>query len=137
MVDRVYEEGIRMVPTLLYPCDTLPCMPDVKRDEVGRRVFLLKQQRSVEGAIAIIRSAQGKKWNDIPEEDVGSLRQMLEELWMQADRETWKSYSFSRLTLNDIRVIIQIGYSLKNGMLTKKDAQNQLSEIFGRTTSEK
>ncbi|MDG6250634.1 hypothetical protein [Methanocalculus sp.] len=112
-------------------------MPDVKRDEVGRRVFLLKQQRSVEGAIAIIRSAQGKKWNDISEEDVGSLRQMLEELWMQADRETWKSYSFSRLTLNDIRVIIQIGYSLKNGMLTKKDAQNQLSEIFGRTTSEK
>jgi len=111
-------------------------MPDVKRDEVGRRVFQLKQQQSVEGAIAIIRTAQGRKWNEISEEDVGSLRQMLEELWLEADRETWKSYSFSRLTLNDIRVIIQIGYSLKNGMLTKKEAQNQLREIFGRTTSD-
>lgn len=129
--------GLPMVPMLLYPCDILPSMPDVKRDEVGRRVFLLKQQRSVEEAIAIIRSAQGKRWNNLSEEDVGMLRLVLGELWLQADRETWKSYSFSRLTLNDIRVIIQIGYSLKNGMLTKKDAQNQLSEIFGRTTSEK
>lgn len=125
-----------MVPTLLYPCDTLPCMPDVKRDEVGRRVFQLKQQQSVEGAIAIIRSAQGKKWNDISEEDVGSLRLMLEELWLQADRETWKSYSFSRLKLNDILSIVRMGYSVKNGMLPKKEALNQLSEIFGRTTSD-
>ncbi|HIJ06471.1 MAG: Uncharacterized protein XE11_1558 [Methanomicrobiales archaeon 53_19] len=111
-------------------------MPDVKRDEVGRRVFQLKQQQSVEGAIAIIRSAQGKKWNDISEEDVGSLRLMLEELWLQADRETWKSYSFSRLKLNDILSIVRMGYSVKNGMLPKKEALNQLSEIFGRTTSD-
>jgi hypothetical protein len=110
-------------------------MPDVKRDEVGRRVFQLKQQRSVEEAIAIIRSAQGRKWSDISEEDLGSLRLILEELWLQTDRETWKSYSFSRLTLNDIFSIIRMGYSVKNGMLPKKEALNLLGEIFGHTTT--
>lgn len=124
---------IRIVVTLLYPGNTLPCMPDVKRDEVGRRVFLLKQQRSVEEAIAIIRSAQGKKWNDISEEDLGSLHLILEELWLQTDRDTWKRYSFSRLTLNDIMSIIRMGYSVKNGTLPKNEAINLLREIVGRT----
>ncbi|MCQ1539050.1 hypothetical protein FTO68_08670 [Methanocalculus taiwanensis] len=111
-------------------------MPDVKRDEVGRRVFQLKQQQSVDGAMAIMRTAQGRKWNDISEEDVGSLRLMIEELWLEVDRETWKRYSFSRLTLNDILSIVRMGYSVKNGTLPKKEALNQLSEICGRTTSD-
>lgn len=110
-------------------------MPDVKRDEVGRRVFLLKQQRSVEEAIAIIRSAQGKRWNNLSEEDVGMLRLVLGELWLQADRETWKSYSFSRLTLNDIISLIRMGYSVKNGTLSKKEAESLFRELFGRTTT--
>lgn len=111
-------------------------MPDVKRDEVGRRVFQLKQQQSVDGAMAIMRTAQGRKWNDISEEDVGSLRLMIEDLWLEVDRETWKRYSFSRLTLNDILSIVRMGYSVKNGTLPKKEALNQLSEICRRTTSD-
>lgn len=131
--ESIFPVGVRVVPTLLYPCDILPCMPDVKRDEVGRRVFQLKQKRSVEEAIAIIRSAQGKRWNDLAEDDVEIFRVVLEEFWLQTDREDWKSFSFSRLSPDDILSIIRMGYSVKNKTLPKKEADSRLREIFGRT----
>ncbi|WP_343089162.1 hypothetical protein [Methanocalculus natronophilus] len=105
-------------------------MPEVPRDGIGRRVFQLKQQRSVEQAIAIIRTTLGEKWMGFSEDDVNALRMILEELWLQTPRSTWKNYSFSRLTYTDIQTITRIGHSRMRDLMSKKEATNQLNQIF-------
>ncbi|WP_346866390.1 hypothetical protein [Methanocalculus sp. MSAO_Arc2] len=110
-------------------------MPEVPRDEIGRRVFQLKQQRSVEQAIAIIRTTLGEKWMSVTEEDLSALRLVLEELWIQTDRTKWKNYSFSRLTFNDVQLMIRIGHSRMRDMMSKKEALQQINQILGSTAT--
>ncbi|KUG19325.1 MAG: hypothetical protein KO206_09015 [Methanomicrobiaceae archaeon] len=105
-------------------------MPEVPQDEIGRRVFQLKKERSVDAAAATIRNTLGEEWLRLAEEDISALRRMLGDLWLYTDRKTWEKYSFSRLTHDDVRTIIRIGQSVERGAIHEKAAIDQITRMF-------
>jgi len=105
-------------------------MPDVARGEIGRRVFQLKKEKSVEEALAIIRNSIAQEWRSLTEEDIHYMRRMLGDLWVYIDRTTWEQYSFSRLTCHEIGIIIQTGRSVSEGRIQEKAAIEEISKLL-------
>jgi len=105
-------------------------MPEVPQGEIGRRVFQLKKESSVDEAIAKIRNRLGQDWIDLSEEDIRALHRMLGDLWVYTDRDTWQRYSFAKLTNSDVLTIIRLGHSIGSGTIHEKTAIDQLTRMF-------
>lgn len=105
-------------------------MPDVARGEIGRRVFQLKKEKSVEEALAIIRNSNADDWRSLSEEDIGHIRRMLGDLWVYIDRTTWEHYSFSTLKCHEIGIIIRTGRAVSKGKLQEKAAVEEVARLL-------
>jgi len=105
-------------------------MPDVARGEIGRRVFQLKKEKSVEEAMAIIRNSIAQEWRSLSEEDIQYIRRMLGDLWVYIDRTTWEQYSFSMLTCHDVGIIIRTGRSVSDGRMQEKAAVEEIARLL-------
>jgi len=78
-------------------------------DTLGRRRFQLLRQQAVEDAIAKIRHAPAAEWSTFSSEDYTRLREILADLWVHLGKEKWGRYTFSTLTRQDIRRILDLG----------------------------
>jgi hypothetical protein len=102
-------------------------MYETKDDNLGRRLFLVQKEKAVEDAFDKIRHKMGPEWNFFSSHDCDVLKNILGEIWTSIDRHRWGTYSFSKLSKNDIDSIIRIGKEvnakppLTNGMLKALD----------------
>jgi hypothetical protein len=97
---------------------------------LGRRRFQIQKEKAVEEAYEKIRRSFGKEWQVFSAEDCAVLREVLGEIWISVDRESWKNYCFSTLSHTEILSIIAIA---KEGLYQKsmtKEALARLDEIL-------
>lgn len=107
-------------------------MPEVTREEMGRRLFMVRKEKAVESAIDIIRQKLGQDGITIPVSDIEALQGILGEMWVLLSRSTWEQYSFSRLKKADITEIISIGRGWREKKLTEQQAVDAFNRIFSR-----
>jgi len=107
-------------------------MPEVTREEMGRRLFAIKKEKAVESAVEKIRHILGRDWDSISQPDIESLQFILGEMWVLLSRNTWEQYSFSRLKKADITEIITIGRERKLKKITEQEAIEAFKTIFSR-----
>ena len=84
-------------------------MPDISEEELGRRRFQIRKEKAVEDALIKIRHNIGPAMISLTQEDMQSLKSLLEEVWVNGDRGRWDKYSFSALTISQIDALIAIG----------------------------
>ncbi len=82
-------------------------------DTLGRRLFQVQKEKAVEEAFEKIRHTTGTEWNSVSSSDSEVLKEILGEVWTSIDRHQWGTYSFSKLSMNDIRSLITIGKTVK------------------------
>ena len=107
-------------------------MPEVTREEMGRRLFMVKKEKAVESAVDKIRLTLGQDWNDFLVADIESLQFILGEMWVLLSRSTWEQYSFSRLKKSDIHEIITLGQELTRKNITDQQAVERFNTILSR-----
>lgn len=83
--------------------------PDSSHETLGRRRFQLSRDQAVEAAIEKIRRAPDADWHSFSSTDYSCLRGILGELWGSLEHDRWKQYSFSTLTREDIRALLDLG----------------------------
>ncbi len=88
-------------------------MSDTTEDNLGRRLFQVQKEKAVEDALDKIRHRVGAEWNSVSMPDSALLKYVLGEVWTSIDRHRWATYSFSKLSINDIRSLITIGKTVK------------------------
>ena len=84
-------------------------MPTISSEELGRRRFQVLRDKAAEDALEKIRkslAAQDEKLT--PDENV-KVRDALREVWSGIDPVTWQSFSFARLSKDDIRNTLSVG----------------------------
>jgi len=84
-------------------------MPDVSRTEIGRRLFSLQKEKSIEQALEKIRKNLGEEWRDFSAEEIELLKQALGDAWVFIERDVWEKIAFSRLSKRDAMDLIAIG----------------------------
>ena len=82
-------------------------------DDLGRRRFLLERDKAVEHALERIRRAPDSRWETLTPEERAGLKDVLNEIWENCDRERWHEYCFSILAKTDILRLIALGDDMK------------------------
>ncbi|MDI9632988.1 MAG: hypothetical protein QXL43_00810 [Methanolinea sp.] len=108
-------------------------MPDVSRTEIGRRLFSLQKEKSIEQAIEKIRKNLGDEWKDLSQEDIGFLKDALGDAWVFIERSTWEKIAFSRLSRRDVLDLVAIGREVKAGEVEQRAAVEKISRILTAT----
>ncbi|MFA4848115.1 MAG: hypothetical protein WC626_00160 [Methanoregula sp.] len=100
-------------------------------ESLGRRRFQIQKEKAVEDAYEKIRRSFGEDWQCFSAEDCALLRDVLGEIWISVDRDSWNDYCFSTLSHADLVSIIAIA---KEGLTQKcmtPETLARLDEILG------
>lgn len=110
-------------------------MPDVSRTEVGRRIFQLKKEKSVEKAMDMIRHHLGPEWKSFSQDEIKIVQSLLGNAWVYIERSTWETYAFSKMSDRDMRALIHIGHELGLKKIDEKKALEEVTTILNRLAS--
>lgn len=80
--------------------------PDVSDEDIGMRAFQLRKAKAVERATERIRQGLQADWAMFTQRDLADLSWLLGELWAYEKRADWDDFHFSKLTAEDIQVMI-------------------------------
>ncbi len=108
-------------------------MPEVSRTEIGRRIYRLHQEKSVEEAIEKIRQKMGTDWKNFTKEDIHSLNFILGETWVFVERDVWEKIAFTKLSFDDVRNLIRIGNGAFGEDINHKSSVEQAILILKKT----
>ena len=99
-------------------------------EDLGRRRFQIQKEKAVEEAYEKIRRSFGEDWRSFSAEDLNILREVLGEIWINVDRDSWKDYSFSTLSYNEVLALIAIAKEVVNQKVMTREALARLDEVL-------
>jgi hypothetical protein len=108
-------------------------MTNVTDDNLGRRLFQLQKEKAVEDAMEKIRHSTGTDRPSISTADNEILKFILGELWTSIDRPRWGSYSFTKLSKEDLIGLIIQGKYIKNKHTMTDDDLKALDAILSKS----
>jgi hypothetical protein len=108
-------------------------MYETKDDNLGRRLFLVQKEKAVEDAFEKIRRKMDSEWSSFSTSDCNILKNILGEVWTSIDRHRWGTYSFSKLSKNDIDSIIKIGREVNAKPPLTNDTLKLIDNILSKT----
>jgi len=108
-------------------------MSTITNEELGRRRFQVLRDKAAELGLEKIRKSIGDLGEELSPNESSLIREVLKEIWSGVDNNVWESFSFTRLTHDDIRAILTVAKSGKN----QKDAVPAMAEIMKKILLEK
>lgn len=87
--------------------------PDVTEETIGMRTFQLRKAKAVERATDRIRQGLQEDWGMFTQRDLADLDNLLGELWAYEKRDDWEALHFSKLTAEDIQVMLKYSRELQ------------------------
>jgi hypothetical protein len=99
-------------------------------EDLGRRRFHIQKEKAVEEAYEKIRRSFGEDWQCFSAGDCTVLRDVLGEIWINADRDSWKDYCFSTLSYNEVLTLIAIAKEVLGQKCLTKEALARLDEVL-------
>lgn len=93
----------------------------------------MQKEKAVEDAFEKIRRKIGPEWSSFSASDCNVLKNILGEVWTSIDRHRWGTYSFSKLSKNDIDSIITIGKEVNAKPPLTNDKLKALDNILSKT----
>jgi len=108
-------------------------MSEITNDELGRKMFQIQKERTVEETVDKIRQSQGSAWMSFSPEDRKTLEDLLGEAWVSIGRAEWGSYAFSRLKGEDLERLIGIGYEWERKNIEESAAIEEVRIVLKNT----
>jgi hypothetical protein len=105
-------------------------MPEVKDEEVGRRLFQIHREKAVEIAIEKMRRKMPSEWTSFTSSDIDILKHILGEAWVSIKRVEWEAISFTKLTKKDLQEIIQIAKQVHSKEKAEKIAIDEICDTL-------
>jgi hypothetical protein len=105
-------------------------MPDVTQAEVGRRLYHVHREKTVEGAMKLMQQGIGAEWKSFSEADVSCLLHMLQCTWNTIDQKAWDKIPFTKVTAADVRKILSYGDGVGPGHNPVPEAVVKIKKIL-------
>jgi hypothetical protein len=101
-------------------------------DNLGRRLFLVQKEKAVEEALEKMRRGLSAQWNSLSYTDSEILKEVLGEVWTSIDRHRWGTYRFSKVSEEDLAMLIILGKKIKSQNSLTDENIRQLDMILER-----
>jgi hypothetical protein len=105
-------------------------MPEVTQAEVGRRLYHVHREKTVEQAMKLMQQGMGAEWKAFMEADVSLLSHLLQCTWNKIDQKTWDRIPFANLRSDDVRRILSFGEGVKPGKNPTDEAVAEIRKIL-------
>ena len=105
-------------------------MPEVSQAEVGRRLYHVHREKTVERAIKQMQQGLGAEWKSLSEANVALLTHLLQCTWNRIDQKIWDQIPFTNTTAGDIRRILAYGGGVMPGRNPAPDAVTEIRKIL-------
>ena len=105
-------------------------MPDVSQKEIGRRMYHVHREKSVEEAIKKIKHGVGTEWISFTREDIELLGHLLQCTWNVIDQKIWADVLFGNMKKNDVRKILSYGEGVGPGKNPEPAAVAEIKKIL-------
>lgn len=102
-------------------------------DNLGRRLFQVQKEKAVEDALEKVRRSVGSEWNSVSTADSEIFKEVLGEVWTSIDRHRWSTYSFAKVSKEDIHSLVTLGKKMKDHYSLTEEMIRQMDIILGRT----
>jgi hypothetical protein len=105
-------------------------MPDVSQKEVGRRLYHVHREKSVEEAVKKIKHGVGTDWSSFTREDIDLLGHLLQCTWNVIDQKIWADVPFGSITKNEVQKILSYGEGVGPGKNPEPAAVAEIKKIL-------
>jgi len=105
-------------------------MPDVSQKEVGRRMYHVHREKTVEEAIKKIKYGVGTDWSFFTREDIDLLNHLLQCTWNVIDQKIWDNVPFGRITKNEVQAILSCGQGVGPGKNPERAEVEKIKKIL-------
>ena len=105
-------------------------MPGVTQAEVGRRLYHVHREKSVEAAMKLIQQGMGAEWKSFPETDIALLGHLLQCTWNTIDQKIWDRIPFPKLTAGTVWQILSYGEGVRPGRNPAPEAVAEIKKIL-------
>jgi hypothetical protein len=105
-------------------------MPDVTQTEVGRRLYHVHREKTVEGSMKLMQQGVGPEWKKFSEADIGLLLHLLQCTWNTVDQKVWDRIPFSKITAGEVRQILSHGEGVGPGCNPAREAVAGIKKIL-------
>ena len=108
-------------------------MGSISSEELGRRRFQVLRDKAAEQALEKIRKSFLERGSGLTVQETVVIRDVLREIWSGIDPVAWQSFSFSRLTEDDISTTLAAGKGTKD----QKAAVTAMAETLKKILDQK
>jgi len=105
-------------------------MPEVSQAEVGRRLYHVHREKTVERAIKQMQQGLGAEWKSLSEANVALLTHLLQCTWNRIDQKIWDQIPFTNTRADDVRKILSYGEGVRPGRNPAPDAVAEIKKIL-------
>jgi len=105
-------------------------MPDVTQAEVGRRLYHVHREKTVEGSMKLMQQGIGAEWKSFSENDVELLLHLLQCTWNTIDQKVWDKIPFAKITAGEVRQILSHGEGVCPGCNPAPEAVAKIKKIL-------
>ncbi len=105
-------------------------MPDVTQAEVGRRLYHVHREKTVERAMKMIQQGIGAEWKSFSEDDINLLSHLLQCTWNVIDQRVWDKILFANVKTDDVRQILSYGEGVRPGVNPTPAAVEAIRKIL-------
>ncbi|MRS11967.1 MAG: hypothetical protein EG823_02710 [Actinobacteria bacterium] len=107
----------------------------VNDEDLGIRLHEVNRQRAVDRAVERLHHGLRADWHYLTPEDHKNLQWVLGEMWSIDSREEWDRLHFSKLTLDDTRLLVGVGDRLRRHGTSKMNALLEATAVVRRAES--
>jgi len=109
-------------------------MPEVTQAEIGRRLYHVHREKTVEGAMKLMQQGIGAEWRSFSEAEVGLLLHLLQCTWNTIDQKGWDRIPFAKITANEVRQILEFGEGVGPGKNPSPESVAEIRKILLKKT---
>jgi hypothetical protein len=101
-------------------------MPDITQAALGRRLYHVHREKTVEEAMKMMQQGIGAEWKSFTEADIVLLSHLLQCTWNVIDRGIWEKILFVKAKESDVRKILSHSEGVRPG---RNPVPEQVEEI--------
>jgi len=105
-------------------------MPEVSQAEVGRRLYHVHREKTVEQAMKLMQQGIGAEWKSFTGANVILLTHLLQCTWNKIDQKIWDQIPFASAKAEDVRKILSYGEGVRPGKNPAPDAVAEIKKIL-------
>jgi len=105
-------------------------MPEVSQAEVGRRLYHVHREKTVEQAMKQMQQGIGAEWKSFSEANIALLTHLLQCTWNKIDQKIWDTIPFTNTKVEDVRKILSYGDGVSPGRNPAPDAVTEIKKIL-------